>query len=795
MSEGPPGLHHPSKPDDKTSSKRKTSESSKIQLELKPRLGFRKSRGQAQKLLLSEKRSSRKRKAEDKDEPPKKKPAPVKPGNVIGAVRESANGWQVRTAEGVILDTVFSSKKEAEDVLRSLQKGETTAADYQKSSSKSDRKDDSSHSRKSKKKSKKKERDRERDRDRDREREKEKKEKSNELDDDLLEDSVNSKDPASSVQLQKRRERLLKWKQDKLEQSILAKVQNVDLESMIKEVEVKEPKKPSPKPVLSDTNPPISPEPSQSASPRKTMLTDVKRAKPIEPAEKEKETLFKPKPRSSKHEKSDAKETGSRKESRRDRDRSRDRGRRRRRDRDRDRDRTRAGRRRDRRSERKRRVRGSDSDDDERETKKAKKEAEAAAIPAETKQKDPPKEAEKSEQAKKNDKPEKAESRDPEPTKAAAKERFSKSPSPAFPLEFAFENWIPERDGTRDVDKCYKRLNTISEGVYGVVHRCIDRETNEMVALKKIKLYKTQSGFPLSSLREIGILLDLDHPNIVKVREVVVSETTADVFMVMEYAHNCMQNLIIQQRVEFSTGQVKTLMHDLLTGLNFMHKKWYLHRDLKTANLLYTNDGYLKICDYGMARQFGMPLAPYTNLVVTPWYRAPELLLGTEIYGPAIDVWSCGCIFAEIFMKKVLFHGKGELNQIELIFELLGTPNEEIWPKVSDLPHWGKFKLQEYPGKFDDIFTVKKVEKFELSESGKDFLHKLLWIYPEKRLTAEEALKHAWFTEEPLPVPHEKMPDFQEFNTRELTEERPPPKAVAGNRMGSGDVNPSVNPA
>jgi len=385
-----------------------------------------------------------------------------------------------------------------------------------------------------------------------------------------------------------------------------------------------------------------------------------------------------------------------------------------------------------------------------------------------------------------NSKEEKSESR-AEKTDAKPRSK-SRSVSPPFPREFAFENWIPERDGTRDVDKCYKRLNTISEGVYGVVHRCIDRETRELVALKKIKLYKTQSGFPLSSLREIGILLDLDHPNIVKVREVVVSETTADVFMVMEYAHNCMQNLIIQQRAEFTTEQVKTLMKDLLTGVAFMHKKWYLHRDLKTANLLYTNDGFLKICDYGMARQYGRPLAPYTNLVVTPWYRAPELLLGTEVYGPAIDVWSCGCIFAEIFMKKVLFHGKGELNQIELIFELLGTPSEEVWPKVTDLPHWGKFKLQEFPGKFDNIFIVKKVGVFELTQNGKDFLHKLLWLCPKDRLTAEQALEHPWFSEEPLPVPHDQMPTFREFNTKELKEDRPAAGSVAS-RAGSAGIN------
>lgn len=780
--EAPPGLVHPSTTQDKASLKRKASDT-KVQLEIKPRIGFRKSRGQAQKLLADTRSSQRKRKAEEKAKPPKKKAkAPTKPGNVIGAVREFSSGWQVRTAEGTILEKVFTSKKKAEDVLRSLQKGETKAEDYLKTSK--DKKDDppskiaisiwrpgsekavssektvnrssEKMSKKSKKKSK-------------------RKEKSANLDD-PLDDSIGKGDPA---QMKKRREKLLKWKQERLEQSIRKNVQNVDLDVLMQEMEPLEESSPKPK----------SPEkPSRSASPRKTTLSEEKTTRrPKSSANQpEKEPLFKPKPRSTK---------------------PRDRGRRRRRDRDREKKRSR---RRDRRSERKRRVRGSESEDDEqRETKKtrfagpskksesAKKSETAsenkAAIPAVVTDSNPVKLAgdgtpiiEKPAAAKADETIEKETPKPTEPEAAkVSKERRSnsRSPSPPFPEEFAFAGWIPERDGTRDVDKCYKRLNTISEGVYGVVHRCVDRETQEKVALKKIKLYKTQSGFPLSSLREIGILLDLDHPNIVKVREVVVSETTADVFMVMEYAHNCMQDLIKTAKIDFTTGQVKTLMKDLLTGLAFMHKKWYLHRDLKTANLLYTNDGYLKICDYGMARQYGMPLAPYTNLVVTPWYRAPELLLGCEIYGAAIDVWSCGCIFAEIFMKKVLFHGKGELNQIELIFELLGTPTEEIWPKVSELPHWGKFNLQEYPGKFDDIFVVKKVGNFELTETGKDFLHKLLFLHPEKRLTAEEALNHAWFTEEPLPTPHEDMPKFSEQGVEQKSASE-----SAGSRFESAPV-------
>jgi len=367
--EAPPGLVHPSTTQDKSSLKRKASDT-KVQLEIKPRIGFRKSRGQAQKLLADTRSSQRKRKAEEKAKPPKKKAkASTKPGNVIGAVREFSDGWQVRTAEGTILEKVFTSKKQAEDVLRSLQKGETKAEDYEKtpkvkkddpppkiaisiwrpgsekavSSEKTVNRSSQKMSKKSKKKSKRKE-----------------KEKSANLDD-PLDDSIGKGDPA---QMKKRREKLLKWKQERLEQSIRKSVQNVDLDVLMKEMEPLSPvSKSSPKPK--------SPEkPSRSASPRKTTLSEDKTTRrPKSSANQpEKEPLFKPKPRSMKPETREPTTAAPKlKISRRERKPSRDRGRRRRRDRDREKKRSR---RRDRRSERKRRVRGSESEDDERETKK-----------------------------------------------------------------------------------------------------------------------------------------------------------------------------------------------------------------------------------------------------------------------------------------------------------------------------------------------------------------------------------------------------------------------------------------
>lgn len=175
----------------------------------------------------------------------------------------------------------------------------------------------------------------------------------------------------------------------------------------------------------------------------------------------------------------------------------------------------------------------------------------------------------------------------------------------------------------------YEKLNRISEGTYGVVYRARDRETGGICALKKVKLEKERDGFPLTSVREINVLLSLAHPNIVNVSEVVVGSSLDAVFMVMEYADHDLKSVMDRRMKQaFSTAEVKCLMAQLLAGVAYLHENWVLHRDLKTSNILYTNTGVLKICDFGLARQYGSPLKPYTHLVVTLWYRAPELLLG-----------------------------------------------------------------------------------------------------------------------------------------------------------------------
>ncbi|XP_059598177.1 cyclin-dependent kinase G-2 isoform X2 [Vitis vinifera] len=255
------------------------------------------------------------------------------------------------------------------------------------------------------------------------------------------------------------------------------------------------------------------------------------------------------------------------------------------------------------------------------------------------------------------------------------------TPEPALPPQRS----VNMLQGCRSVDE-FERLNKIDEGTYGVVYRAKDKKTGEIVALKKVKMEKEREGFPLTSLREINILLSFHHPSIVDVKEVVVGSNLDSIFMVMEYMEHDLKGLMETMKQPFSQSEVKCLMLQLLEGIKYLHDNWVLHRDLKTSNLLLNNRGELKICDFGLARQYGSPLKPYTHLVVTLWYRAPELLLGAKQYSTAIDMWSLGCIMAELLSKEPLFNGKTELDQIDKIFRTLGTPSETIWPGFSKLP-------------------------------------------------------------------------------------------------------------
>lgn len=167
----------------------------------------------------------------------------------------------------------------------------------------------------------------------------------------------------------------------------------------------------------------------------------------------------------------------------------------------------------------------------------------------------------------------------------------------------------------------FKKIHKIEEGTYGVVFKAQDLQTGETVALKMLKLENENEGFPVTSLREIYTLLLCRHENIVNVKEIVVGGDSKSVFIVMDYVEHDLKSLLDQMKNPFSVAECKTLIRQLLLAVNTMHKEWIVHRDLKTSNLLVSNQGILKVADFGLARRFGSPLGPMTPVVVTLWYR------------------------------------------------------------------------------------------------------------------------------------------------------------------------------
>ncbi|PWN45707.1 Pkinase-domain-containing protein [Ceraceosorus guamensis] len=324
-----------------------------------------------------------------------------------------------------------------------------------------------------------------------------------------------------------------------------------------------------------------------------------------------------------------------------------------------------------------------------------------------------------------------------EPRSAAARQQAHRNVHPVPP-----RSAYPALLGCRSVN-VYERLNHIEEGSYGVVFRARDKETGDVVALKKLKMDKEKNGFPITSLREIRTLMESRHENVVRVREIVVGDTLTQVYIVMDFIEHDLKSLLQSMRVPFLASEIKTLMHQLLSAMSLLHNNWIIHRDLKTSNLLMNNSGQIKLADFGLARTFGEPRKPMTELVVTLWYRSPELLLGAPLYGTEVDMWSVGCIFAELILKEPFLPGKNENEQLLKIFKLLGQPSEDVWPGWSRLP--GAKNMSNVAPLFSSLR-----QHFRYStEQTLDLLARFLTYDPSKRITADEALAHPYFDEPP----------------------------------------------
>ncbi|KAF1875305.1 hypothetical protein Lal_00007921 [Lupinus albus] len=312
----------------------------------------------------------------------------------------------------------------------------------------------------------------------------------------------------------------------------------------------------------------------------------------------------------------------------------------------------------------------------------------------------------------------------------------------------AIKGWVPRRADS------FEKLDQIGQGAYSSVHKARDLETGKVVALKKIRFLSSDPESVRFMAREIYILRQLDHPNVIKLEGVVTSTTSTSLYLVFEYMEHDLAGLAALPGIKFTEPQIKCFLQQLLCGLEHCHQRGVLHRDIKGSNLLIDNNGNLQIADFGLATVYDPDKKQaLTSRVVTLWYRAPELLLGATEYGSGIDLWSVGCILSELLVGKPIMPGRTEVEQMHKIFKLCGSPSEDYWQRTK-LPHATSFKPQHRYKR--NIFETFK----SFPSSALALVDKLLAIEPENRGSATSALNSEFLTTNPLPCDPWSLPKF-----------------------------------
>ncbi|KAF8411919.1 hypothetical protein HHK36_004477 [Tetracentron sinense] len=343
----------------------------------------------------------------------------------------------------------------------------------------------------------------------------------------------------------------------------------------------------------------------------------------------------------------------------------------------------------------------------------------------------------------------------------------------------AIKGWLPRRADS------FEKLDKIGQGTYSNVYKARDLETGKIVAMKKVRFVNMDPESVRFMAREIYILRRLDHPNVMKLDGLVTSRMSCSLYLVFEYMEHDLAGLAATPSIKFTQPQIKCYMQQLLHGLEHCHSRGVLHRDIKGSNLLIDNNGNLKIGDFGLATFFHPDQKqPLTSRVVTLWYRPPELLLGATEYGVAVDLWSSGCILAELLAGKPIMPGRTEVEQLHKIFKLCGSPSEEYWRK-SRLPHATIFKPQ-HPYRRCVAETFK-----DFPSSALALMDVLLAIEPADRDSAASALKSEFFTTKPLPCDPSSLPKYppsKEFDAKLRDEEARRKRAEAVKGRGPESV-------
>lgn len=373
-----------------------------------------------------------------------------------------------------------------------------------------------------------------------------------------------------------------------------------------------------------------------------------------------------------------------------------------------------------------------------------------------------------------------------------------------------------KRDAARrTVQSAYTILGFISSGTYGRVYKAQSKGDDAKVhAIKKFKPDKegdavTYTGISQSAIREIALNRELSHENVVSLKEVILEDKS--IYMVFEYAEHDFLQVIHHYsqtlRAQIPPVVLKSLIFQLLNGLVYLHSCHILHRDLKPANILISSSGVVKIGDLGLARLIYEPLQPLfagDKVVVTIWYRAPELLMGAKHYNKAIDCWAVGCVMAELASLRPIFKGEEakldskknvpfQKDQLMKIFEVLGTPEEKDWPGMKEMPEYQNMKrLDRFENRLHDWCQTRV-----RTPSGYDFLRQLFAYDPDRRLSAKEAMLHKWFQEEPKPTANA----FQSVSTHQIPPHRRITQDDAPSMMpmpqpsqAQGHLHPSAKP-